>query len=200
MNEIFTVGHSNHPLDAFLSLLKVNGVEAIADVRSVPTSSFSPQFNQKALSRALSTNQIYYVYLGLELGARSRDPLDYDEQGRVEYSRLRASTRFQAGISRLIAGGQKYKIAIMCTEQDPVDCHRMVLVSRELVARGISVSHIHPDGNREGQEDAVLRLRAKFGLENASLMDSDDVQTQLAFELQESRIAFRRASEEEDDQ
>jgi uncharacterized protein (DUF488 family) len=113
--EIFTVGHSTHPIDHFIELLHRNGVTAIADVRSQPFSRYAPQFNRAELTASLQRNGIKYVFLGRELGARSNDPSCYVD-GRVQYSRLARTDDFKAGIARVINGARNERIALMCTE------------------------------------------------------------------------------------
>ena len=132
---LLTVGHSTHEITHFIGLLTMNGVSAVADVRSVPASRFSPQFNREPLKRALAEANIKYVFLGRELGARSDDPTCY-EGGKVQYDRLAATATFHDGMARLLEGATREDVAVMCTERDPLDCHRTLLVARQLVARG----------------------------------------------------------------
>src|SRR5262245_20434636 len=101
---VFTIGHSNHPIDRFLDLLKRNSVEVVADVRSHPHSRYSPQFNRLALEEALRAVGVRYVYLGRELGGRPANAAFYDEQGHVLFDQLTQSSEFQAGIERLQKG------------------------------------------------------------------------------------------------
>src|SRR5689334_2499642 len=99
---IYTIGHSNHPIDRFIALLRQHGIEAVADVRSTPYSRFNPQFRKEKLQAALASAGIRYVFLGEELGARSKDPECYDEGGRVSYTRLASTDLFRRGIDRLL--------------------------------------------------------------------------------------------------
>ena len=122
MGQILTIGHSTHDLDAFLRLLSENRVTAVADVRSVPASRFTPQFNRDAIKRALRDVDIKYAFLGAELGARSDDPNCY-VNGKVQYARLAQTPAFAEGIERLRRGLATERIALMCAEQEPLDCH-----------------------------------------------------------------------------
>ena len=153
---VLTIGHSSHSIEEFLALLHGHGVTALADVRSVPFSRFAPQFNKDALEASLSADKIKYVFLGRELGGRSSDPNCY-ANGRVQYARLAATDLFAKGIDRIIRGASEYRIALMCAEKDPLDCHRTILVSRALVDRGIAVEHILSDGQSEAHNDAMIR-------------------------------------------
>jgi uncharacterized protein (DUF488 family) len=147
---VFTIGHSTHPIETFLELLRAHAVTAVADVRSAPFSRFNPQFNEDALAHSLKTADIAYVFLGRELGARSDDPACY-EQGRVHYGRLAKTALFQAGLGRVLHGSEKQRIALLCAEKEPLDCHRTILVARALTERGVAVEHILADGRLESQ-------------------------------------------------
>lgn len=157
MTTIYTVGHSNHPFQKFVGLLTANGITAIADVRSQPFSRRNPQFNKDRLAADLAQHGIAYVFLGKELGARSEDPACY-EGGKVQYSRLAATAAFRTGVDRVLSGAEKYRIALMCAEKEPLDCHRTLLVSCALEKRGASIAHILSDASVEPQDETMSRL------------------------------------------
>jgi uncharacterized protein (DUF488 family) len=184
---IYTVGHSNHPLAHFLKLLQGQGVHLLADVRSTPYSRFNPQFRRDALAAALDGAGVEYLFLGEELGARSKDPSCY-EAGRVSYRKLAATELFRQGIDRVLAAAKTHTVAIMCAEKDPLDCHRTVLVTRELVRRGASVAHILATGEVESHEQVLQRLREKLKITPEDLF-GDDVNEQ-AYELRGQQIAY----------
>jgi uncharacterized protein (DUF488 family) len=192
---IVTIGHSTHDIKVFVSLLKRHQITAVADVRSAPVSRFSPQFNRDALQKSLREADIKYVFLGKELGARSQDPSCYVD-GRVQYGRLAATRLFQSGIERLLSGAGREVVAVMCAEQDPLECHRTVLVARVLVDRGVSVSHIHSDGSIEAHVSAMDRLMARFGLQEDDLFRSREERLNEALETQERRIAYVKGDQE----
>jgi uncharacterized protein (DUF488 family) len=186
---IYTVGHSNHPLQKFLSLLSANGITAIADVRSQPFSRRNPQFNKDRLAAELAQQGIAYVFLGKELGARSEDPACY-EDGKVQYSRLAATAAFKAGLDRVILGAEKYRVALMCAEKEPLDCHRTLLVSCALEKRGVSIAHILADAGLEPQDKTMSRL---IDMEKLSTDDMFQHRAELvaqACRLREQRIAY----------
>lgn len=186
---VFTIGHSTHSISAFLSLLQKHGITAVADVRSMPVSRFTPQFNRYAMERALSDTDIKYVFLGKELGARTEDLTCYSD-GRVRYDRLARTSNFISGIKRLRNGSLSERIAVMCTEQEPLDCHRCVLVSRVLEEDGIAVRHIHGDGHVEDHTSAMRRLMSNFRLDQEDLFRTSAERLQEALERQEQRIAY----------
>ncbi|MDX8055426.1 DUF488 domain-containing protein [Lentzea sp. BCCO 10_0798] len=186
--KFLTVGHSTHDGETFARLLLGHGVTAVADVRSTPFSRFTPQFNRRALARDLPPRGISYVFLGDELGARPSDPGCYVD-GKVQYARLAATEQFTRGIQRLARGATSERIAIMCAEGEPLDCHRTVLVSRVLVEGGAAVQHLHGDGSLESHADAMLRLMGKFGLADDDLFRTHDERLNEALKRQEERIA-----------
>jgi uncharacterized protein (DUF488 family) len=183
------VGHSNHPIGKFIGLLTANGITAIADVRSRPFSRRNPQFNKDTLAAELAKHGITYVFLGEELGARSEDPSCY-EGGRVQYSRLAATPLFQAGIERVLAGAQKYRLALMCAEKEPLDCHRTLLVSRALDKRGVPLSHILADASLEPHHRTLSRLIDVVGLSKEDMFRERADLIEQACTLREERIAY----------
>jgi uncharacterized protein (DUF488 family) len=193
---IHTIGHSNHSIERFVGLLLPHGISALADVRSMPYSRFNPQFRRERLQASLSETGIQYVFLGEELGARTLDPECYDADGRVIYSRLAQTPLFRKGIERLKAGIATHRIAIMCAEREPLECHRTLLVARELVREGVAVTHILADGSLESHDNAMERLAASLGLtggsESGDLFDDRADRIERAYELQGSKIAYVR--------
>ncbi|MDE0210666.1 MAG: DUF488 domain-containing protein, partial [Boseongicola sp.] len=169
---ILTVGHSNHDLEFFVGLLDTHRVTALADVRSTPYSRFNPQFNREQLAETLKGSGIKYVYLGRELGGRSDNRSCY-VHGHVRYDRLANTSRFRDGLERVLSGAGDYRIALMCAEKEPLDCHRTLLVGHELDRLGVDVAHILPDKRLESHARAMDRLLAKFGLDDYDLINRD---------------------------
>ena len=161
MNEagdtVLTIGHSTHAIEAFIALLRRHHVSAVADVRSAPYSRFNPQFNREPLTESLEAEGIRYVYLGHELGGRSDDPACC-EDGRVRYDRVAETESFRSGLDRVVDGAARYRIALMCAEKEPLDCHRTLLVARALEDQGVDVAHIHADGGLEPHQATMDRL------------------------------------------
>ena len=169
---ILTVGHSNHDLEFFVGLLDTHRVTALADVRSTPYSRFNPQFNREQLAETLKGSGIKYVYLGRELGGRSDNRSCY-VHGHIRYDRLANTSRFRDGLERVLSGARDYRIALMCAEKEPLDCHRTLLVGHELDRLGVDVAHILPDKRLESHAGAMDRLLAKFGLDDHDLINRD---------------------------
>lgn len=157
---IYTIGHSNHSARRFIDLLQGAGIDCLADVRSTPFSRRNPQFSQKALTASLKDAGIEYWFLGEALGARPKDP-DCYQGGKVSYARIAATPAFEEAIRELIEGSHGKRIALMCAEKEPLECHRTLLVGRALAQRGTELQHILADGRLEPHgttEDRLLRL------------------------------------------
>lgn len=162
---ILTVGHSTLPYGQFLALLAGAGVTAVADVRTAPYSRHLPHFNREALRDGLRLDGIAYVFLGQELGDRPRDGRFLCD-GVADYDRMAGAPEFKEGIARVVQGASRHRIALMCSEHYPLDCHRCLLVGRALARVGMPVSHIMPGGRQashSGIEDELLLLSGKAG-------------------------------------
>lgn len=195
--QVFTIGHSNHSLENFLRLLAQHGITAVADVRSVPMSRLHPQFNREELSDALKQAGIAYSFLGKELGGRPQDPSCY-VNGQVQYRLVALTEQFQKGIERVLAGAAKYRIALMCAEREPLDCHRGLLVSPALEKAGASVLHILADGNIEAHRDTMNRLLERFGFTQDDLFRSREELVEEACARQQERVAYTERPEPEE--
>lgn len=186
---VFTIGHSNHALARFLGLLQDHGISAVGDVRSSPYSRMNPDYNREFLKTKLAEAGITYVYLGRELGARPDDPSFY-KHGRVQFRALSRSPHFLAGVDRVIKGAQTYRLALLCAEKEPLECHRTLLVSRELAVLGVRVVHIHADGALETHDESMSRLVKMLGLPETDLYRNKEEMIADACALQEERIAY----------
>ncbi len=155
---LYSIGHSNHDAQVFLDLLARHGIQAVADVRSQPYSKYADQFNSEPLKHLLSAAGVSYVFLGKELGGRPDGDTFYDGEGHVRYDRVAESPLFLQGIERLEQGAEQYRVAMMCSEENPCDCHRFLLVARVLENRGLAVQHIRGDGRLQ-TNDEIRRER-----------------------------------------
>ena len=187
---VLTVGHSNHPLETFVSLLRQHGVTTLADVRSAPFSRFNPQFNRKSLDAALQAHSIAYLFMGHALGGRPEDRSCY-ENGRVRYDRLARTPLYREGIDQVVETAGVERLALMCAEREPLDCHRTLLVGRSLAERGAAVAHILADGTLEAHDDTMDRLLDSVGLPAGDLLHSREELIEQALAQKEGRIAYR---------
>ena len=190
MTVLYTIGHSTHPIDIFVDLLMRHEITALADVRSHPFSRHFPQFSKDALKGALQQNGITYVFLGKELGARSENPACY-RQGKVQYDLLAKEPLFAQGLERLRQGMGRYKIALMCAEKDPLDCHRAVLVARRMFESGTPVQHVHADGHLEGHHAMEVRMLQLHKMsENDMFHTREEILTD-AYRIHGEQIAYQ---------
>jgi uncharacterized protein (DUF488 family) len=186
---VFTIGHSVHSIDRFIALLSQHGITALGDIRSRPYSRMNPQFNRENLKQALKENGIAYIFLGQELGAKSNDASCY-RSGKLQYDRLAQTDLFRQGIERVRVGMQGYRLALMCAEKEPLDCHRTILIARCLEALQIKVEHILEDGSLESQKNALRRLLALLKLPEQDLFRSREDMIEEAYRIQGERIAY----------
>jgi uncharacterized protein (DUF488 family) len=150
---VWTIGHSNQSLEAFFGLLDQQRLEVVVDVRSSPYCGYATQFNRGPLQAALQNRGTKYLYLGDVLGGRPEAAEFYDDQQHVRYDLLARSAGFQQGIQRLMSGIAAYRVALLCGEEDPMECHRRLLLGRVLANRGVCVLHIRGDGRVQSEEE-----------------------------------------------
>ena len=186
--KVYTIGHSNHSWEVFRDLLLRHGIGAVADVRSAPVSRHVPHFNREALEESLRVEGICYVFLGRELGARPEDPACY-ENGVALYERIERMPEFEKGIQRVMQGAAKMKVALMCAEKDPIDCHRTVMVAKVLHQRGVEVDHILSDGTLEAQERVLARMADEAA--ESKGWHFEQVSPEEAYRARAGRIQYR---------
>jgi hypothetical protein len=161
---LFSIGHSNHDLGRLVTLLESANITAVADVRSSPFSQRLPHFSRPELEAALQQHGIGYIFLGDQLGGRPLHEELYDVEGRVDYERVRVMDWFQRGLDRLLQDAEHRVLAMMCAEEDPLDCHRGLMIAPALVERGIETSHLHGDGSIESMRAMEDRLLIASGV------------------------------------
>lgn len=186
---VFSVGHSTIDYESFLVLLRGADVSAIADVRTAPYSRHMPQFNADALKAELRRDQIAYSFLGKELGGRPSGRQFYCD-GIADYEKMALATEFKKGLDRIIEGTQKYRIALMCSEQHPLDCHRCLLAGRALAQRGVIVKHILPDGQIATQPEIEVQLLELSGHNHEDLLATREERLTLAYRTRSRKVAF----------
>ena len=184
LGTLYAIGHSSHSLGGFLGLLRGQGIEVVVDVRSTPYSRLHPQFSKEALAAALREAGMKYVFFGKELGARPDDPACYVD-GQVRYACLADRALFKQAVGRIRDGSATHRIALMCAEAEPLDCHRTILVAQALAKAGLQVQHILADGSLESHEDTLNRLVGPLRAGEPEALDK-------ALAQQEARIAYRQ--------
>lgn len=186
---IYSIGHSTHSYEAFLRLLRSAGVSAIADVRSSPYSRSYPQFNREFLKPDLNFDKVSYAFLGDQLGGRPKSKELFTD-GVADYEKMAAQASFKRGIARVIDGASKYRIALMCSEHDPKDCHRCLLVGRALAREGLTVRHILWDGRILDQAEIENELLHMLDRTTTDLFSIGANKLAIAYRSQAKRVAF----------
>ncbi|MBI5651592.1 MAG: DUF488 domain-containing protein [Chloroflexi bacterium] len=156
--KLYTIGHSNHKLDKFIRLLEENHIGTLVDIRTAPYSRYNPQFNKENLASALSEREIEYAYAGKYLGGRPSDPACYKNRAlpaegadylhKVDYPEVMKRAWFMQAVARLLEMADERTLAIMCSEENPAECHRHHLIAQFLFDAHpeVDVRHIRGDG------------------------------------------------------
>jgi len=155
MRQFYTVGHSSHSPEHFIELLQRYRVEVLVDVRSAPYSRYSPHFDRESLRDLVTAAAIKYLYLGDVVGGRPKDETFYDLEGHACYAKVAESVEFLGGIERLEHGADDFRVALMCSEEDPAHCHRRLLIGRVLIERGGELQHIRGDGQLQPEAGVI---------------------------------------------
>ncbi|QQD19401.1 DUF488 domain-containing protein [Spongiibacter nanhainus] len=193
---LYSIGYATKAIEDFLAQLDRHNINAIADVRSVPYSKVFHDYHREALAAALRARGIHYVYLGDELGPRSKDPSHYDHSNQVQFDRLQQAPLFQQGIERLQRGIDKgLTIALLCAEKDPAVCHRSLLIGHYWQhALGMPLTHILHSGELETQTSTQQRWRQQQPIVPDMLTPEDRCDA-LAWQAQCRQYAYRRPME-----
>jgi uncharacterized protein (DUF488 family) len=187
--EVLTIGHSTLPYERFLALLRQASVTAVADVRTAPYSRHFPHFNRDTLRDELRHDKIAYVFLGEELGGRPKDKRFFCN-GVADYEKMARTEEFAKGLDRVVEGAKKYRIAMMCSEHDPLDCHRCLLVGRALHQRGVAVRHVLSSGEIIGHNAIEAKLMELSGRSDDDLFEPVEKRLAVAYRDRASKVAF----------
>ena len=190
-NQLFSIGYATKPIEIFIEQLKQYRIDVIADVRSVPFSKVFHDYNQDRLKLHLVNSGFKYVYLGEELGPRSKDPAHYDSCGQVQFADLMQSDLFLEGITRVQTGISKgYRIALMCAEKDPANCHRSTLIAYYLKHQlQQDIPHIQHDGKLEQQNELEARLM-NLNEVQPDMLTGYEESMKIAYELQLKKTSY----------
>lgn len=160
---IYTLGHSNYDLEKFLNLIRKYNIDCIVDIRGIPYSSFNTQYNREPLRAFLKRENILYIYMGNEFAVQRNNTNLYNEKGYPDFKKVILDKDFLNGVKRLKNGIEKgFTIGILGAKQDPINCHRYILVGRYLNNIGLNLKYILDDGSLKTHEELEEDLLNKF--------------------------------------
>lgn len=161
--DIFTIGHSNYSIDRLIEMLRHFNINCVVDIRGTPYSKYNVQFDKETIRYSLTKAGFIYIYMAKELAAKRLNKISYNNEGYADFEKVIHEYDFKKGIERLKDGCRKgYKIAILGAMQDPIRCHRSILVGRALREYGFNVRHILDDYSIASQEDIEQNLLDKY--------------------------------------
>ncbi len=187
---LYSIGHSNRSAEHIIGLLKLHGIQAVADVRSVPYSRHNPQFSHEAFERTLNAHGLSYFFLGKELGGLRREPECYHNH-QVDYERVAKLPAFQEGMRSLVDLSSRMKVVMLCAEQDPVSCHRTLLIARHIRGFVGDVLHIFGNGNIETQAQIEERLLLNYSNQDSDLFTTREDLIAEAYRKRSKEIAYK---------
>ena len=198
-HRLFTIGHSNQEMSDLLGVLIRHEIHMVCDVRSRPGSFRFPQFNREPLMAQLASARIIYQFFGDQFGGRPLDSRYYRPDGLVDYRARQKAPDFLEAIDRLLGVSQSQNVVIMCAEEDPLHCHRFLLICPVLVQRGIAPLHLRRGAALETQgdaEDRLLQLHGFADVTSSSLFSQGRAAAlEDALRLQSEQYGFRTSPE-----
>lgn len=161
--DIFTIGHSNYSIDRLIDMLRHFNINCVVDIRGTPYSKYNVQFDKETIRYSLTKAGFIYIYMAKELAAKRINKVSYNDEGYADFEKVIHEKDFIKGIERLKDGCKKgYKIAILGAMQDPIRCHRSILVGKALTECGFNVKHILDDYTIASQKDIEQNLLDKY--------------------------------------
>ena len=161
--DIYTIGHSNYELTRLVDMLKHYNINCIVDIRATPYSKYNIQYNKENIKHTLINLGFTYIYMAKEFGAKRETKTSYNSYGYADFEKVINEIDFKNGVKRLKLGIKKgYKIALLGAMQEPLRCHRSILVGKALTEEGFHVKHILHDYSLASQLDIEESLLDKY--------------------------------------
>ncbi|MEG0297481.1 MAG: DUF488 domain-containing protein [Clostridium sp.] len=161
--DIYTIGHSNYSLERLVEMLRFFNIDCVVDIRGTPYSKYNIQFNKEVIEESLKRAGFTYIYMAKEFAAKRENKASYNKDGYSDFEKVINEEDFKLGIDRLKLGIKKgFKIVLLGAMQDPIRCHRSVLVGRELIKHGFNMKHILDDYSLASQDDIDEMILEKY--------------------------------------
>jgi uncharacterized protein (DUF488 family) len=161
--EIYTIGHSNYPVERLIDMLKYYNINCVVDIRGTPYSKYNIQYNKETIAHTLKEAGFIYIYMAKEFAANRENKSSYNKEGYSDFQKVISEEEFLSGIERLKVGCNKgYNIVLLGAMQDPIRCHRSILVGRYLRENGFNVKHILDNYSLASQENIEENLLNKY--------------------------------------
>jgi uncharacterized protein (DUF488 family) len=196
---LFTIGHTNLEMSDLLGVLIRHEIHVVCDVRSRPGSFRFPQFNREPLMAQLATAKIIYQFFGDQFGGRPLDSRYYRLDGLVDYAARRKAPDFEEALDRLLGFLPNKNVVLMCAEEDPLHCHRFLMICPAVVQRGVVPSHLRRAAALESQRDVEDRLLQLHGFadvtSNSLFSQGRAAALEDALRLQSEQYGFRSSPE-----
>lgn len=161
--EIYTIGHSNYSLERLVEMLRFFNIDCVVDIRGTPYSKYNIHFNKEVIEESLKRAGFTYIYMAKEFAAKRENKTSYNKEGYSDFEKVINEEDFKLGIERLKLGIKKgFNIVLLGAMQDPIRCHRSVLVGRELIKHGFNVKHILDDYSLASQDDIDEMILEKY--------------------------------------
>ena len=199
--DLYSIGYAGFCIKDFIDLLKCNDIKAVIDVRSIPYSKYYSDYNENKLQELLGKHNIYYRNYAKEFGAQQKDRRYYSDEGFLDFERFTASEIFISGFNKIKTSMEKnYTFVLMCSEKDPLECHRSIMVSRIFYTNGYRIKHLLNNGSIITQEDIENRLLNEYFPDREthyqlSLFDKSTISTEEliaeAYRKKNSEIGYR---------
>lgn len=194
--DIYTIGHSNYSIEKLIDMLKTYNIDTVVDIRGTPYSKYNVQYNKETIAETLKKEGFIYIYMAKELAAQRQDKNSYNKEGYSDFEKVIMEEDFLRGIERLKTGCQKgYNIALLGAMQDPIRCHRSILVGRSLRENGFNVKHILDDYTFASQEKIEEKLLSKY-FSNRNQITIDSLLGNEISEVEMIKEGYRLANKE----
>ena len=198
--DIYTLGHSNYTIEKLIDMLKKYDINCVVDIRGTPYSKYNVQFDKEIIRYTLTKAGFIYIYMAKEFAAKRINKESYNEEGYSDFELVVNEKDFLDGIERLKNGCNKgYRIALLGAMQEPIRCHRSILVGRALIKYGFNVKHILDDSSIASQDDIEdMLLNKNFSNRNQITIDdlignslSKEEMIKKAYRLANKEIGYR---------